>query len=854
MEVGRGDKFFVPVDPERKLEVLIFAIEDCEICGLDIQTLRKDDFDDWFYRLSQVSWIRDSAGPPAGETEKWAERGLFEGNGPDGAGGLEVFSRNQSLLLSMTRAHADLIDGRTADRVAGRAAHRENAAIGSMGNLLGFRRSGMEMAELFDSGLDPACFVTKLVAGYLGMNAERARNDKMSAEMAEMTRVRRMAGKANIRIRRVKLPDRWHKGDNGALIGHAAGLQGEALDKSELVALIPRNGSAYRLYSISRPNGVTVNEDIAAKVAADAYACYPGLPMRKLDAADIVAFMIRNSWKDDWRRILLLSVIAGVLPLLLPVITQSLFQDVIPIGDYQALGTVVQVMLISAFTGAVLNLVRSISFLRIKNRAGVTLESALWSRLLSLPAVFFRKYEVGDIVSRMDGISEITEQLDNSVLSIVFNAVFSFWSLVLMFYYSGKLALIATAVWAVYLALAGTLYRRTITCVREKVKKQNASSSITVQLLNGISKFKLCGEEEGAFFLWSRAFGAQWKENLKTRWCGNYVSLLNSAQPVILSMILYYVTASSFARNHPGGPLLTYTQFIAFQTAFTAFNATLLQLVPCVAKIYSVTAQAENLKPIIEAVPEVTDDKADAPKLNGLVEAKDLRFKYGPTLPTVLDGISFSIAPGESVAFVGRSGCGKSTLIRVLLGFEAPSSGSVYFDGLDSSTLSVTSVRSQMGVVLQNGQILSGSIFTNIVGILPLSLDDAWEAARMVGIDKDIEAMPMGMYTMISEGGGGISGGQRQRLLIARSIVHKPRIIIMDEATSSLDNRTQAIVTESLKKLDATRIIVAQRLSTVKDADRIFVIDRGQIAEEGNFETLMEKNGLFAKMARRQIA
>jgi ATP-binding cassette subfamily C protein len=468
--------------------------------------------------------------------------------------------------------------------------------------------------------------------------------------------------------------------------------------------------------------------------------------------------------------------------------------------------------------------------------------------------VFFRKYEVGDIVSRMNGISEITGQLDNSVLSALFNSIFSFWSLVLMFYYSGKLSLIATAIWAVYLAIAGTLYKKTVTCMRDKVKKQNETSSITVQLLNGISKFKLCGEEEGAFFLWSRAFGEQWKENLKTRWCGNYIAFLNSVQPVILSMVLYFVAARSFMPDHQGGPLLTYTAFIAFQTAFTAFNATLLQLVPCIAKIYSVTAQAENLKPIIETAPEVSDDRADAPALNGLVEVKDLHFSYGPGLPIVLDGISFSITPGESVALVGRSGCGKSTLIRILLGFETPSSGSVFFDGLDASTLSITSIRSQMGVVLQNGQILSGSIFSNIVGILPLSLDDAWEAARMVGLDKDIEAMPMGMHTAISEGGGGISGGQRQRLLIARSIVHKPKIIIMDEATSSLDNKTQAIVTESLKKLNATRIVVAQRLSTVKDADRIFVIDQGRIAEEGNFEELMKKDGIFARMARRQLA
>jgi ATP-binding cassette subfamily C protein len=318
-------------------------------------------------------------------------------------------------------------------------------------------------------------------------------------------------------------------------------------------------------------------------------------------------------------------------------------------------------------------------------------------------------------------------------------------------------------------------------------------------------------------------------------------------------MVVYWFVTSPVRDNPSALPLLPVADFMGFQAAFAGFNATLVSLVPCVVNIFAVTPHIKNIKPILEAEPEVTDDKAEAPALSGDIEVKDVYFRYAPDLPMVLKGISFRVKPGESVAFVGGSGCGKSTLLRLLLGFETPVQGAVYFDGQGFSNLNVTSVRSQMGVVLQNGQLMSGDIFTNIVGTSPLTLNDAWEVARMVGLDRDIENMPMGMNTMVSEGAGNISGGQKQRILIARSLVNRPKIIVLDEATSALDDTTQALVTESVNKVKATRITVAHRLSTIRNADRIFVMQDGMIAEEGDYETLMKMGGIFARLAKRQI-
>lgn len=315
-------------------------------------------------------------------------------------------------------------------------------------------------------------------------------------------------------------------------------------------------------------------------------------------------------------------------------------------------------------------------------------------------------------------------------------------------------------------------------------------------------------------------------------------------------MILYYVTFSG--ANEPGG--IGYAQFMAFSSAFTGFNATVNSFIPLIGQIFSLKPHIENLKPILEAAPEIAEDRIDADVLTGAIEVNHITFAYNENLPDVLHDVSFRIAAGENVAIVGKSGCGKSTLIRLLLGFEEPKQGAVYYDGQDLAELSLPSVRSQMGVVLQNGQLMSGDIFTNIVGTTALTMQDAWEAAEAAGIADDIRKMPMGMQTVISEGSSNISGGQRQRILIARALAAKPSILIFDEATSALDNRTQAIVTESLNKRHVTRIVVAHRLSTIKDCDRILVMDRGRLVEQGGFDELVAKGGLFAGLVKRQVA
>ena len=376
------------------------------------------------------------------------------------------------------------------------------------------------------------------------------------------------------------------------------------------------------------------------------------------------------------------------------------------------------------------------------------------------------------------------------------------------------------------------------------------------------------GAEEYAYHLWSERFAEEWKWSYHIGWLKAYNSVIAAVQPILLSLVVYYFAMKELAEGMAGATQqggvaesvgivaepLTVATFIAFQAAYAAFNTSIGNVISTWEGFSVIGPLMENLQPFLDAEPETAEEKMDADVLSGAFEVRNLAFSYGEGLPDILKDVSFRVAAGEHVAIVGKSGCGKSTLVRLLLGFESPKSGSIYYDGQDLSELSLPSVRTQMGVVLQNGQLMTGDIFRNIIGTNNLTLDDAWEAAEAAGIADDIREMPMQMQTMISEGATNISGGQRQRILIARALAMKPAIIICDEATSALDNRTQAIVTKSLDRLKATRIVVAHRLSTIRHADRIIVLDRGRIAESGTFHELVEKGGIFASFVKRQMA
>jgi ATP-binding cassette subfamily C protein len=592
---------------------------------------------------------------------------------------------------------------------------------------------------------------------------------------------------------------------------------------------------------------VPVDAALAESLSGDAHMFYLPLPERPVTKGDLLRMAIAGQQRD-LLTILLMGAAGGILGLLVPVLTGQVFGNVIPGADRGQLFQITLALIASAVAGSVFQVTRSIAVLRLGGKADGILQAAVWSRLLSLPVSFFRRFTVGDLANRAMGINAIREMLTGNVLTLLLSAVFSVFSFGLLFHYSPELALVATGLVLLLTGVTAALVYLQLRHQRELLRLEGRIASLLFGLISGIAKLRVSGAEPRGFSRWAERFAEQRQRTLAAQRAANLQTAFNAVYGVLTSMAIFAVVGLSSQES------LSMGEFLAFNAAFGQFLAAALSLVSVFSSVLTMVPLYERLQPIFETVPEVDESKAEPGELAGEIEFSHVSFRYHEDGPPILDDLSFRAGPGEFIALVGPSGAGKSTCLRLILGFERPTAGSIYFDGQDLAGLAVQSVRRQIGVVLQTGRPMAGSIFSNIAGSSSLGIEDAWEAARMAGLEEDIQAMPMGMHTVVSEGAETFSGGQKQRILIARAIVHRPRIVLFDEATSALDNRTQDIVSRSLERLKATRIVIAHRLSTIQNADRIYVIEAGRVTEEGTYEELIRKGGSFARLAERQIA
>lgn len=698
-----------------------------------------------------------------------------------------------------------------------------------------------------DKNQPEVIYALQQIGGFFGI---KKRKIKLSQEFCHLENpdeiIRLIAGNSELYGRRVLLEAGWHCRDQGPLL---------VFYKGKPFAAIPSSAKRYELIDLAQGKKIFINDELAIECANTGYTFYRSMPEHINNLKKWVTWAGNLCFAHDYWILFFACIIVGFIPVITPLITQTVFDDIIPSYDKQAHLMVIQVMLVTSIAGVLTNLVRNICVMRIKNHIRTVAESALWIKLLSLPAVFFRRYQIGDLALRMQGIGQISGQFSSVIANGIFNGLFCFWNIIVMVYFSYKLAFLAIFIWSVYFIVSAFLSWRLVRFQRRKTNATGVVSGQVLQLLNGLNKFKIRAAEERAFYLWTRKFGDQWYWNRKTKWQNNWLELLNQSQPLVLNFLIFFLTMILFDDGIKSGvSFLSQANFLSFNSAMGSFGSAVAGLLSGVMGIMGIVPELERIRPILKEKAEVTENKLPAGELSGEIEVCDIHFRYKAELPLVLKKFSLRIKQGSFVAIVGSSGSGKSTFLRVLLGLEKPEKGIIQYDGQDLGQLDVTSVRRQIGVVMQHGQLMSGSIYSNIIGALPLSIDDAWEAARLVGLDADIKEMPMGMHTIVSEGAGNISGGQKQRILIARSIVNHPRIVVFDEATSSLDNATQTIVAETLEKMQSTRVIVAHRLSTIRHADCIIVMDKGEIAETGTYDQLMAQDGLFKVLAKRQLA
>lgn len=666
-------------------------------------------------------------------------------------------------------------------------------------------------------------------------------SDSLAREQGELS-LDHIAGAGHFFTRRVVLTPGWSRKDNGPLLGRLEDEKGE-----RFVALLPTSPTRYALLDPENGVRIPMTRDLEERIHGIAHTFYRPLPPQPLTIRHILRFVL-SGVRRDLSMIAVVGICGALLALLIPIMTGVIIDSVIPEANRGELLQIGLILVVSVFAGFMFQMTRAIATVRVEGRMDAGLQAAVLDRLLNLPPPFFRKYTAGDLATRTMGISQIRQILSGATLTTAMTSIFSSFNLIVMFIYDWHLAVIGLGMILITLFITGSLSISMIRYQREVFHLQGKNAGIVFQLLTGIAKLRMTATEDRAFGVWAENFSRKKIIDFKSGKLNAALDTAVSFIPMVSTMLIFWFFLKSLMSGMSTG------HFLAFNAAFTGFQISLVQTTLVFASLLHIIPLWERSKPILSAVPEVAEVKKAISELSGSLMVDHVSFRYSREGPRVLKDVSFEMVPGEFVAVVGSSGSGKSTLLRILLGFETPESGVVYYDRHDLAHLDVKSVRRQMGVVLQNGQVMPGSILKNITGAADIPLEDAWVAARMVGLDEDIKAMPMGMHTVVPAGGGTLSGGQRQRLIIARAIVRRPRILLFDEATSSLDNLTQAIVIKSLGKLDVTRLVIAHRLSTITNADRIYVLEQGKIVESGTYGQLMKAEGFFHRLAMRQIA
>ena len=571
---------------------------------------------------------------------------------------------------------------------------------------------------------------------------------------------------------------------------------------------------------------------------------YKPFPQKKLGIKDLALYMVLSRSVTDHTMIIVSTGILTAIGALLPMITKLAYGRVLKSGEMNMLYALAFFMISVTIGHLLFSTACNMITQAVQTKQSVAIEAAVMMRVLSLPASFFRKFSAGELYSRTQSVTELCKQLSSAVLSTGITSVFSLVYILQVFHYTPALVVPALAVTLItfVFSIVSTLLNTEV--ARSSMQLAAQENGMNYAMITGIQKIKLAGAEKRAFARWGKLYAKEAEFLYNPPMIIKMNSVISAAITLIGTVVMYSAAISSG---------VTYDNYVAFTASFGYISGAFMEISSIALMIAGIRPTLEMVMPILEQEPEVAVGKQTVTRLGGNIEMSHVCFRYSDSMPDVLDDMSIRIKSGEYVAVVGETGCGKSTLVRILLGFEKPRKGAVFYDGKDINSLDLRSLRRHIGVVMQNGKLLMGSILENITISAPwLGLDAAWEAAEAAGIAQDIHEMPMGMQTMISEGQGGISGGQKQRLLIARAIAPRPSVLIFDEATSALDNITQKKVTEALDSYKCTRIVIAHRLSTIQSCDRILLLKDGKIAEDGTYDELIAQNGFFAELVDRQ--
>ena len=636
--------------------------------------------------------------------------------------------------------------------------------------------------------------------------------------------------------REVRLKPGWRIDAMGPMIG--------SLQDGTVIAMLPQEMGGYAYVDPKSGRRMRIGASEERQISDEALCFYRPLPMRAMDLNDLLTYMSNCITIRDLVNFGLAAAAITLVGMLTPKLNYLLTGTVVQTGSMQLLQAVMAFLFCVTIGNFLLSIIRSLLLSRIRFSLSVNVGAATMMRLMSLPASFFKKYSAGELNQYIGYMDSLCTTIVDSVFSTAVTGVFSLVYLTQIFTFAPSLVWPSLIVTLLTLAVSMCSALVQMHIDEEKMVYTAKERGLVYSLITGIQKIRLSGAENRAFVKWSQLYTKSAELTYNPPAIIRLSGVLTTAISLTGTAIMYFVAVKSG---------VSVSQYYAFNTAYGYISSAFSALTSMALSAASIRPVIDLIRPLLEATPESADAKETVTRLTGSIELSHVTFGYDTDSKPICEDFSLRIPARQYVAIVGKSGCGKSTLVRLLLGFEKPQRGVIYYDRKDMQQLDIRSLRRQIGTVMQDGRLFSGSIFENIVISAPtLSLSEAWEAAEVAGIADDIRDMPMGMNTVLQEGGGTVSGGQRQRLMIARAIAPKPKILIFDEATSALDNITQRRVSEALDAMKCTRIVIAHRLSTIKHCDRILVIDGGKIAEDGTYEQLIAKQGIFAELVERQ--
>ena len=644
-----------------------------------------------------------------------------------------------------------------------------------------------------------------------------------------------LSDRYNIESRGVVLKDTWYKDAFGSYLAE--------LDDGSVVALILRRGR-YRFIDPETKQWVTVNEKTAQRILPDALFFYKPLPSKAISTRDLFWNIFKSLSRWDVACLILATLGVTLIGMITPKVTQVVFSGIIPAQAFGLIGAIAVLLFGAALASSMISIVKQLLLQFVKINTSYALHAATMNRVMSLPASFFRNYSAGDLASRVNAAEQIANSSIDAVFSMGLTGIFSLLYIFQVMSFAPSLVIPALIVLGLQIVVSVAVSVMKSRRNKERMSKESKLSGVTLNIINNMQKIRLTGQESRIFASWANGY----QDIADLKYCVPRIllwySAINTFVATMGTVVFYLIAAQGN---------IAYADFLAFISSYGMLSAGISSLIAIVDTVANFEPMLNLLRPIMEAEPELEEGKEIPGEISGGITLSRVSFRYQENAPLIVDDFSIKIEPGQYVGICGSTGCGKSTLLRLMLGFETPESGEISYDNYALSAVNPRVLRRNFGTVLQNAQLMQGSLLQNItVGLDHATEEDAWAAAEAAGIADDIRAMPMKMETMVSYGGGGLSGGQKQRILIARALVGKPKVIFMDEATSALDNVAQAQVSKSMDALDCTRVVIAHRLSTIQNCDRILVLDKGRVVEDGTYEELIALDGRFAQLVAKQ--